>query len=72
MLVLTRKAAEKIHIGNNIVISVVRIDGSKVRLGIEAPSEIAIRRAELTVQDWDPQPVVEPTVTEFDNTSATL
>jgi carbon storage regulator len=47
MLVLTRKAGENIHIGDQIVISVVRVKGQRTKLGIEAPPSISIRRQEL-------------------------
>lgn len=47
MLVLSRKENEKIRIGNDIVITVVRLNGDKVRLGIEAPPSALILRDEL-------------------------
>jgi len=47
MLVLSRKLGEKIFIGDNICITVVDIDRGKIRLGIEAPRDIAIYRQEL-------------------------
>ena len=47
MLVLTRKPGEKIHIGANITIIVVNVKGNKIRLGIDAPKEVAVLRAEL-------------------------
>jgi carbon storage regulator len=47
MLVLTRKPGEKIHIGSGITITVAEIKGNKVRLGIAAPEEVSIFRAEL-------------------------
>lgn len=47
MLVLSRKAGEKIMIGDDIEIVVLRISGSTVRLGIKAPPEILIHRQEL-------------------------
>ena len=47
MLVLSRKLGEKIFIGDNICITVVDIDRGKIRLGIEAPRDIAIYREEL-------------------------
>lgn len=47
MLVLSRKAGESIHIGADIIITVERIEGNKIRLGIEAPREVVIMRGEL-------------------------
>jgi carbon storage regulator len=47
MLVLTRKLMEKLFIGGDISVTVVRLEGSQVRLGIEAPREVSIVRAEL-------------------------
>ena len=47
MLVLSRKPGEKITIGSRITITVVAVKGNKVRLGIEAPKEVAVLRAEL-------------------------
>ncbi len=47
MLVLTRKLMEKLVIGDNICVTVVRIEGGQVRLGIDAPSDVRIVRSEL-------------------------
>lgn len=47
MLVLTRKAGETIRIANNIVVTVLAVEGYRVRLGIAAPADVPIRRAEL-------------------------
>jgi carbon storage regulator len=47
MLVLTRKVGEQIRIGEEIVVTLVRIQGDKVRLGIDAPREIPIHREEV-------------------------
>jgi carbon storage regulator len=47
MLVLSRKLHERITIGNNVVISVERIEGGKVRIGIQAPDDLVISRDEL-------------------------
>ena len=46
MLILSRKAGERIHIGDYVV-QVVAIRGKRVRLGFIAPAECKIRRAEL-------------------------
>ena len=50
MLVLSRKSGEEIRIGDNIVVSVIRTQGQRVRLGIVAPRNLAIRRQELLVE----------------------
>ncbi len=47
MLVLTRKVNEKIRIGSDICITIVRVQGRSVRIGIEAPADVPILRAEL-------------------------
>lgn len=47
MLVLTRKLMEKLFIGDDICVTVVRIEGGQVRLGIEAPRDVSVVRAEL-------------------------
>jgi carbon storage regulator len=47
MLVLTRKIGEKIHIGDGVVVTVLSVQGQRCRIGIEAPTNIGIRRAEL-------------------------
>lgn len=47
MLVLSRHRDESIVIGDNIIVTVVDIRGDKVRLGIEAPSEIPVHRREV-------------------------
>lgn len=47
MLVLSRRERERIKLGDAIVVTVVRVAGDRVRLGIEAPSEILILRQEL-------------------------
>jgi carbon storage regulator len=47
MLVLSRHRDESIIIGNNIVVTIVDIRGDKVRLGIDAPTEIPVHRREV-------------------------
>lgn len=53
MLVLSRKEAERIRLGDSIVITVVRIGGDKVRLGIQAPKDMLVLRDELQPFEQD-------------------
>ncbi|MCA9248573.1 MAG: carbon storage regulator [Planctomycetales bacterium] len=48
MLVLSRKAGEKIMIGNDIEVQIQRVAGGRVTLAIEAPRDVRILRGELT------------------------
>ncbi len=47
MLVLSRQRDESIIIGDNIKITIVDIRGDKIRIGIEAPPEVAVHRQEV-------------------------
>jgi carbon storage regulator len=47
MLVLSRQRDQSIIIGDNIVVTIVDIRGDKVRLGIDAPTEIPVHRREV-------------------------
>jgi carbon storage regulator len=51
MLVLTRKHQEKIRIGDNITITILKTKGKAVRLGIEAPIEVPVIRGELAFEN---------------------
>jgi carbon storage regulator len=47
MLVLSRRERERIRLGDSIVVTVVRLSGDRVRLGIEAPADVLVLRDEL-------------------------
>lgn len=47
MLVLSRRERERIKVGDSIVVTVIRVSGDKVRLGIDAPSDMLVLRDEL-------------------------
>ncbi len=47
MLVLSRKQNERIRVGDSVVVTVVRVSGDKVRIGIEAPAHVRVLRDEL-------------------------
>ncbi len=61
MLVLSRKLGEKIFIGDQICITVVDIDRGKIRLGIEAPRDVAIYRQEPLPGKPEEEAPVAPT-----------
>jgi carbon storage regulator len=50
MLVLSRKLGEKIVIGDNIIVTVVKIDRNQIRIGIEAPHDVPVYREEIAPQ----------------------
>lgn len=56
MLVLSRKPGEKILIGDNVTVTIVRIGLNTVRIGIEAPDDMNIVREELVTLASDPVP----------------
>jgi carbon storage regulator len=47
MLVLSRRESEQIKLGDSIVVTVVKVAGDRVRLGIKAPSDVLVLRGEL-------------------------
>jgi carbon storage regulator len=51
MLVLSRKESQRIRLGDSIVVTIVKIGGDKVRIGIEAPDDVLVLRDEL--EAWD-------------------
>jgi carbon storage regulator len=59
MLVLSRREKQRIKLGDSIIVTVVRVSGDKVRLGIEAPPEVLVLRDEL-----EPRTVSEPKVAD--------
>ncbi len=58
MLVLTRKPSEEIHIGDGVTITILRVRGQCVRVGIKAPDDVRIVRAELETAGQDEAPPV--------------
>lgn len=62
MLVLTRRLMEKLYIGDEICVTVVRLEGGQVRLGIDAPRQISVVRAELR-PEGQPEPAAPAAAT---------
>ncbi len=50
MLILTRRVDEKIKIGDNVVVTILGVEGGNVKIGIDAPREITILRMEVLEQ----------------------
>lgn len=51
MLVLSRKVGQMIVVGEGIVVQVVKVQGGRVKLAIQAPASVTIRRGELLPED---------------------
>lgn len=51
MLVLSRREKERIRLGESIVVTIIRVSGERVRIGIEAPPEVPVVRDELPPQE---------------------
>ena len=47
MLILTRREGESVRIGEDITITVLRVKGSQVRLGVNAPKNVSVQREEI-------------------------
>jgi len=47
MLILTRRAGETVMIGSDVTITVLGVKGNQVRIGINAPKEVAVHREEI-------------------------
>lgn len=51
MLILSRKPGEQLILGENIVVTVAEVRGNRVKIGIDAPKETKVRRAEIEPHD---------------------
>ena len=47
MLILTRKIGESLVVGDNVTVSVLGVKGNQVRIGIDAPIDVAVHREEI-------------------------
>lgn len=60
MLVLTRKSGEQIRIGDSIIVTITRVQGNRVGIGIEAPSQVLIQRSERQARAADGDSAAAP------------
>jgi carbon storage regulator len=47
MLILTRRVGETLMIGNDVTVTVLAVKGNQVRLGVNAPKDVAVHREEI-------------------------
>ena len=62
MLILTRRVGETLVIGNDVTVTVLGVRGNQVRLGVNAPKEVAVHREEIyqrIQKERDPIPALE-------------
>jgi carbon storage regulator len=69
MLILTRKSHEQIQIGDNITVTILRVKGGAIRVGIDAPRNVSVLRKELALKpknaaEIEPVPAVAEAVTD--------
>ncbi len=69
MLVLSRRAGEKIAIGNEVVIEILSVSGEGVRIGIEAPKETSVHRYEVYIDIEKANRAAETALTEIEQAS---
>lgn len=47
MLILSRRPGERVHIGNEVMLTVLGVKGNQVRIGITAPKDVPVHREEI-------------------------
>src|SRR4029079_10156750 len=72
MLVLSRKQQEQIKIGDQITVTIVRVKGNTVRVGIEAPRDVRVIRGEMPKLDGEPAETTVLAVSTVDASRDTL
>ena len=58
MLILTRRVGESLMVGDDVTITVLGVKGNQVRIGVNAPKDVAVHREEIysKIQDEDDEP----------------
>jgi len=67
MLILTRRVGETVMIGNEVTVTVLGVKGNQVRIGVNAPKDVAVHREEIydrIKREEDGYPAVQTPVTK--------
>ena len=64
MLVLSRKLGQRFEVGDDIRVTIVKIDNNSIRIGIEAPGDVTIRREEVAIADREQIAIAEAEIVE--------
>ncbi len=57
MLVLSRKLGQSFHVGEQVRVTVVKIDRNSIRIGIEAPDDVTVKREEIAFEMPEPRTI---------------
>jgi carbon storage regulator len=71
MLILTRRAGEALRIGDDIEVTVMAVNGSQVRIGINAPRDVAVDREEIAERKRrDREAMIDPAIAHRGHSSS--